>query len=232
MFGFLIIASTIALVHGQYLPSEYGPPPGGLYTSPAPPAPVYSAPAPPPPPPPPPAPAPVYSAPAPPPPPPPQPPAPAPVYSAPAPPPPPPTPAPVYSAPAPPPPPPPPPAPAPVYSAPAPTYAAPAPTYSAPEQGAGPSPTEGSELKGNEIVLPQNTKLDIRDKNGQYSHGFSDNQGTSISEQGSLISTNEGWEYVLVKKGSYAYTSPEGKRITVNYIADQNGYRVLGEDVQ
>jgi hypothetical protein len=48
-----------------------------------------------------------------------------------------------------------------------------------------------------------------------------------VSEQGSLLSTNAGWEYVIVKRGSYSYVSPEGQRITVNYLADHNGFHVL-----
>lgn len=29
--------------------------------------------------------------------------------------------------------------------------------------------------------------------------------------------------------GSYSYTSPEGKQIAVNYIADENGFRASGD---
>jgi len=31
-----------------------------------------------------------------------------------------------------------------------------------------------------------------------------------------------------VSKGSYSYTSPEGQLITVNWIADQNGFQATG----
>lgn len=54
-------------------------------------------------------------------------------------------------------------------------------------------------------------------------------EGTQVSEQGTLITTNGGWEYVIAKKGSYSYTSPEGQKITVHYIADHNGYRVIND---
>jgi hypothetical protein len=52
-----------------------------------------------------------------------------------------------------------------------------------------------------------------------------------VSEQGRLLSTNDGWEAVIVKKGSYSYVSPEGKRVTVNYVADENGFRATGDHI-
>lgn len=57
---------------------------------------------------------------------------------------------------------------------------------------------------------------------------FSDDKGTQISEQGRLITTNGGWEYVVAKTGSYSYISPEGIPISVDYIADENGFRAVG----
>ncbi|KAG8247223.1 hypothetical protein J6590_065350 [Homalodisca vitripennis] len=79
------------------------------------------------------------------------------------------------------------------------------------------------------VILPENTRVSLVDDKGQYSHGFSDKEGTQVSEQGSLLSTNDGWEYVIVKKGFYSYKSPEGRIIRVNYIADENGFHVLDD---
>uniref|UniRef100_A0A1B6EH62 Cuticle protein n=1 Tax=Clastoptera arizonana TaxID=38151 RepID=A0A1B6EH62_9HEMI len=138
------------------------------------------------------------------------------------------------------------PAPQSAYSAPAPqsAYSAPAPqsAYSAPAPypNAASPLTSGGELLSapapgavpEEVVLPQNTRLEIRDDKGQYSHGFSDDKGTQISEQGSLITTNGGWEYVIAKKGSYSYISPEGKTISVSYLADHNGFKILNQKVE
>lgn len=60
---------------------------------------------------------------------------------------------------------------------------------------------------------------------------FSDDKGTQVSEQGRLITTNGGWEYVVAKTGSYSYISPEGIPITVDYIADENGFRATGKHI-
>ncbi|XP_071438580.1 endocuticle structural glycoprotein SgAbd-2-like [Hetaerina americana] len=65
---------------------------------------------------------------------------------------------------------------------------------------------------------------EVRDDMGQFAVRFSNGDGTFADETGSLISTDDGWEYVIVKKGSYSYISPEGIPITVNYVADQNGF--------
>nr|CAD7433147.1 unnamed protein product [Timema monikensis] len=57
---------------------------------------------------------------------------------------------------------------------------------------------------------------------------FSDQNGTTVSEQGRLTLTNEGWESVIVKEGFYSYVSPEGIPVSVSYIADEKGFRANG----
>ncbi|XP_066996255.2 endocuticle structural protein SgAbd-6 [Anabrus simplex] len=94
-----------------------------------------------------------------------------------------------------------------------------------------PAPAENKILPSQAVHLSQGQVVDIRDASGQYSHGYSGNDGTKLSEQGSLLSTNDGWETVIVKKGSYSYVSPEGKQITVNYVADDKGFRAVGDHI-
>lgn len=36
-------------------------------------------------------------------------------------------------------------------------------------------------------------------------------------------------EYITVAQGSYSYTSPEGVQVTVNYIADENGFQTFDD---
>ncbi|XP_026275711.2 pupal cuticle protein Edg-78E-like, partial [Frankliniella occidentalis] len=84
--------------------------------------------------------------------------------------------------------------------------------------------TEGGDLLSENVAIPKGTRVELHDKSNQYSHGFSDDKGTEVAEQGRLITTNGGWEYVVAKTGSYQYISPEGKKIRVSYTADENGY--------
>lgn len=57
--------------------------------------------------------------------------------------------------------------------------------------------------------------------------------GTSVSEQGVLRSaadpTTGAVNNVLVKQGSFEFTSPEGQRFKVDYVADENGFRATGD---
>ncbi|KAF6203319.1 hypothetical protein GE061_003737 [Apolygus lucorum] len=54
----------------------------------------------------------------------------------------------------------------------------------------------GGEVSPEELEIPPNTQIKLQDKRLQYSHGFSDDKGTAVREQGSLLTTNDGWEYV------------------------------------
>lgn len=78
-----------------------------------------------------------------------------------------------------------------------------------------------------DLQIPVNTQISYQDEKQQYTHGFSLDDGTKVTEQGKLISTDDGWEYVIAKKGQYEYISPDGTPIKVKWIADENGYRVL-----
>jgi hypothetical protein len=53
---------------------------------------------------------------------------------------------------------------------------------------------------------------------------FETSNGNKRTEEASL--KNVGTENeALVVKGSFSYTAPDGQVITVNYIADENGYQ-------
>jgi len=54
---------------------------------------------------------------------------------------------------------------------------------------------------------------------GSYSFGYSTSNGVSRSESG--LVTSHGYQVT----GSYQYTGPDGVRYTVEFIADENGYR-------
>nr|CAD7199171.1 unnamed protein product [Timema douglasi] len=52
--------------------------------------------------------------------------------------------------------------------------------------------------------------------------------GTTLNEQGALKPTADGTDNVLVKQGSFSYTSPEGIPISLTYVADELGFRPEG----
>lgn len=60
----------------------------------------------------------------------------------------------------------------------------------------------------------------------QYTSGFELSDGTKQSESGHLITTGDGWENVIAKRGHYEYISPEGLPVNVNWVADENGFRL------
>ncbi|KAG8322160.1 hypothetical protein J6590_028227 [Homalodisca vitripennis] len=69
-------------------------------------------------------------------------------------------------------------------------------------------------------------RSETRSDSGEFISSYTTADGTRRSERGSLVDTPDG-DQVLVLRGSYSFTSPEGLEVNVNYIADQNGYRVF-----
>jgi hypothetical protein len=58
---------------------------------------------------------------------------------------------------------------------------------------------------------------------GSFSYSFTSADGQAQQAQGYLKNPGVKDLEAQVVQGSYSYTSPEGKPITVNYIADENG---------
>lgn len=50
-------------------------------------------------------------------------------------------------------------------------------------------------------------------------------------EQGYLKTVGENQDQALVQQGSYSYTAPNGEVITVEYTADEFGFRVKGDHI-
>ena len=71
-------------------------------------------------------------------------------------------------------------------------------------------------------VVPIYNYQHLRDDSGQYSYSFSDGLGARHTDRGVLQNGPEG--LVLVRSGSYAYTSPDGTPIELSYTADHTGY--------
>ncbi|XP_023289370.1 endocuticle structural glycoprotein SgAbd-2-like, partial [Orussus abietinus] len=77
-------------------------------------------------------------------------------------------------------------------------------------------------------IIPVISRDEIHDDFGQYALSYLSGDGTSLREQGALKLNAEGNGHVLVKKGSITYYAPDGTPITLEYIADENGFQPKG----
>lgn len=68
----------------------------------------------------------------------------------------------------------------------------------------------------------------VNNGDGSYKFSYETENGIKAEEQGEV--KNKGSENeIQTVSGSYSYTDPEGKLITVTYIADENGFQPMGD---
>ncbi|XP_055387470.1 endocuticle structural glycoprotein SgAbd-2-like [Condylostylus longicornis] len=77
------------------------------------------------------------------------------------------------------------------------------------------------------VILRQNFDLN---PDGSYVYGYETSNGIRADESGYLKNPNTNIE-AQVMQGSYSYTGPDGIVYTINYIADENGYRAEGAHI-
>ncbi|XP_046393105.1 larval cuticle protein 65Ag1-like [Ischnura elegans] len=77
-------------------------------------------------------------------------------------------------------------------------------------------------------VVPVLERDETRDEAGQFTLRYVTGDGITVNEVGRLVENDEGDGHVLVKEGSYTYTSPEGQTFTVTYTSDKQGFRAEG----
>ncbi|XP_063709631.1 endocuticle structural glycoprotein ABD-5-like [Culicoides brevitarsis] len=77
-------------------------------------------------------------------------------------------------------------------------------------------------------VVPILTQEEVRDDFGQFSLRYATGNGIARTEQGSFKRTADG-RAILVQRGAYSYIGDDGITYTVNYIADENGFQVVGD---
>ncbi|XP_066146903.1 endocuticle structural glycoprotein SgAbd-2-like [Euwallacea fornicatus] len=63
---------------------------------------------------------------------------------------------------------------------------------------------------------------------GSFSYSYVSGDGSQAQVQGYLKNAGQKDTEAEVMQGSYSYTSPDGTPITVNWIADENGFRAEG----
>ncbi|KAL0266837.1 UNVERIFIED_CONTAM: hypothetical protein PYX00_009274 [Menopon gallinae] len=63
---------------------------------------------------------------------------------------------------------------------------------------------------------------------GSYQYSYETGNGIVAQEQGYLKNAGNPELEAQVAQGSFSYTGPDGIPITLNYIADENGFRAEG----
>lgn len=88
----------------------------------------------------------------------------------------------------------------------------------------GPSGSGGPSGPQIEIISYENENYG----DGSYKFSYETGNGIKAEEQGEL--KNKGSENEIQSvMGSYSYTAPDGQLITVNYVADENGFQPQGD---
>ncbi|KZS06872.1 Cuticular protein 67Fb [Daphnia magna] len=87
------------------------------------------------------------------------------------------------------------------------------------------------------IAAPQGDKKPIEiissnsemNADGSYSFAFESEDGTKVQESGNQKQVGPKPEDIgTVSKGSYSFTTPDGVVLTVNWVADENGFQATG----
>ncbi|XP_046393440.1 endocuticle structural glycoprotein SgAbd-4-like [Ischnura elegans] len=86
-----------------------------------------------------------------------------------------------------------------------------------------------AQLLNTRPIIPILQHDEVRDDSGQFTLRYVTGDGTTFQESGKLVPNNEGDGNVLVKEGSYSYTSPEGQLISLRYTSDQSGFVPTGD---
>lgn len=63
---------------------------------------------------------------------------------------------------------------------------------------------------------------------GSYAFNYETENGIKAGEQASATLYTNG-QMVLNARGSYSYIAPDGRPISVEYVADENGFRAVGD---
>ncbi|XP_046391983.1 endocuticle structural glycoprotein SgAbd-2-like [Ischnura elegans] len=80
---------------------------------------------------------------------------------------------------------------------------------------------------GREYLAPILSYTNEHNYDGSYAYSYQTGNGIAANERGFLKNPGTTLE-AQVAQGSYSYTAPDGTPITVNYIADENGFRASG----
>lgn len=89
------------------------------------------------------------------------------------------------------------------------------------------SPVKSSQNSQNVGIVRSDSEVN---SDGTYHYSFEAENGISAQEQGQL-KANVGEDGAIEAQGSYQYTAPDGTPISVQYVANENGYQPQGEHI-
>ena len=64
---------------------------------------------------------------------------------------------------------------------------------------------------------------------GSYNYAFETGNGISAHEEGYVKNAGVKDGEIQVQQGYFSYTSPEGHPISIQYVADENGFQAKGD---
>ncbi|XP_001851251.2 endocuticle structural glycoprotein SgAbd-2 [Culex quinquefasciatus] len=73
-------------------------------------------------------------------------------------------------------------------------------------------------------VLRHDAEVNV---DGSYQYAYETSNGIAHEEQGAL--KNLGEEQAQVAQGRFSYADPEGNKISLQYVADENGFQPQGD---
>ncbi|KAH1014271.1 hypothetical protein HUJ04_003132 [Dendroctonus ponderosae] len=80
----------------------------------------------------------------------------------------------------------------------------------------------------NRAVVPIVSESNELNPDGSFSYSYVSGDGSQAQAQGYLKNAGQKDTEAEVIQGSYSYTAPDGTPITVNWVADENGFRAEG----
>lgn len=87
-----------------------------------------------------------------------------------------------------------------------------------------------SENLRSDFAQPRILRQDFEsDYEGSFSYGFESSNGISVEASGGQRQIGDG--IGSVQRGSYSYTSPEGRAISISWVADEGGFQATGEAI-
>ncbi|XP_018366171.1 PREDICTED: endocuticle structural glycoprotein SgAbd-1-like isoform X1 [Trachymyrmex cornetzi] len=93
-------------------------------------------------------------------------------------------------------------------------------TLSAPQRG----PVGGSEKDA--VITSQQLEVNF---DGNYVNNFETSNGISHQERGEPKQVEQ--ETPVVSQGSDQYVAPDGQQVSINWVADENGFQVQGSHI-